>query len=379
MSSGLITPNHYYSPQTLSDEYSRLFSQSWSFVGLMLEHQNGEHQGIKLGSTSLIIQCDKQGRPRAFLNVCSHRHAQLCEQGLHRGPIRCPYHSWTYDREGIPAGIPQPQAFPEVVADKTAHRLKEFPCDVVGQFIFVRLSEAGPSLQEYLGPQYDFLLQASSGMNGLIDEFRLEVQANWKAVIENSLEGYHVPAVHNQTFMKAEGMERGHHAPVDHLANPLHSHIEHPADPEWLANFERKIVPKIGQWTWRFPHYTHHLIFPNLTVTSFLGYSFHIQRFEPSTVGITTVHSRTVSVGFTGQSPVGAKLIEQIYAEGKSFTERVFAEDANICRAVQRGLECAERLAVIGCGIEDRVLHFQRAYQRYMSSSAPVASTTTSA
>ena len=375
MCNGLLNPAQYREPQALADEHALIFARTWNFVGLLFEQEAGQHRGVKLGATSLIIQCDKQGRPRAFLNVCSHRHAQLCEQGVHRGPIRCPYHSWTYDREGIPAGIPQPQAFPEVIADKSAHRLKEFACETVGQFIFVRLSTDGPSLRDYLGPEYDFLLQASAGMNGLIDEFRQDVHANWKAVIENSLEGYHVPAVHNQTFMKAEGMERGHQAPVDTLQHPLHSSIEHPAAADWLATFDRKIAPRIGSWAWRFPHYTHHLIFPNLTVTSFLGYSFHIQRFEPSTVGSTTVHSRTVSVGFTGQSPVGAKMVEQIYAESKSFTERVFAEDAAICRAVQQGLECAERPAVIGNGIEDRVLHFQRAYQRCMNPTSPPSPT----
>ena len=363
---GLLHPDHYRNQQHLLHEHDSLFKQSWNFVGLLLEHQGGEHRGVRLGSTSLIIQCDKTGRPRAFLNVCSHRHAQLCEPGLHRGPIRCPYHSWTYDKEGIPASIPQPQAFPEVVADKSAHRLKEFACETAGQFIFVRLAADGPSLRDYLGAEYDFLLRASAGMSGLIDEFREDVEANWKAVIENSLEGYHVPAVHNKTFMKAEGMERGYQAPVNNLAHPLHSHIEHPAEADWLANFERRVAPKIGQWAWKFPHYTHHLIFPNLTVTSFLGYSFHIQRFEPTSAGVTTVHSRTVGVNFDQQTPVGARMIEQIYAESRDFTSRVFAEDAQISRAVQRGLESAERLAVIGEGIEDRVLHFQRAYQAWM-------------
>jgi phenylpropionate dioxygenase-like ring-hydroxylating dioxygenase large terminal subunit len=363
---GLIDPDFYRAPQHLSDEYGMLFSQTWSFVGLMLEHKDGSHRGVRIGTTSLIIQCDKSGKPRAFLNVCSHRHAQLCDTGLHRGPIRCPYHSWTYDCEGIPANIPQPQAFPEVVADRAAHRLKEFACEVAGQFIFVRLSEHGPGLREYLGEEYEFLLQASLGMCSVHDEFRLDVGANWKAVIENSLEGYHVPAVHNKTFMKVEGMERGHAAPVDHLEHALHSSITHPANPEWLANFEKRVEPKIGKWAWRFPYYTHHLIFPNLTITSFLGYSFHIQRFEPTAIDLTTVHSRTVGVNFENQSPVGKKMIEQIYAESKAFTDRVFSEDAVICKAVQQGLAQAERKAVIGAGIEARVSHFHHAYMQAM-------------
>ena len=367
---GLISPSFYRDSEHLLLEYEYLFHQSWSFVGLAFELEGLSHRGVKIGKTSVIIQQDKNGKPRAYLNVCSHRHSQICDAGLHKGALRCPYHGWVYDREGIPTGIPQPQAFPEVVADKSAHRLKEFACETAGEFIFVRLSDHGPSLEEYLGQEYAFLVQASSGMSNLLDEFRLDVDANWKAVIENSLEGYHVPAVHNQTFMKVEGMASGHQAPVDNLVHTLHSHILHPADPEWLANFERRVEPKLGKWAWRFPHYTHRLIFPNLTVTSFLGYSFHIQRFEPTAVDRTTVHSRTVGVNFENQSPVGAKMIEQIYADSKIFTDRVFTEDADICRSVQQGLNSAERLAVIGLGIEDRVLHFQRAYHSLMTEKA---------
>ncbi|MCB5208275.1 aromatic ring-hydroxylating oxygenase subunit alpha [Methylovorus mays] len=370
MTTGLILPDFYRNPAHLAHEYNALFKAAWNFVGMRFELEGGLHRGIKVADTDLLIQLDKSGKPRAYRNVCSHRHAQLCDQGLHHGPVRCPYHSWTYDREGIPVGIPQQQAFPEVVANPAAYRLQEFACEVAGQFIFVRLSENGPSLQDYLGEEFDFLCRASTGMTSVHDEFRQEVEANWKVVIENSLEGYHVPAVHNKTFMQVEGMQRGYEAPVDHLEHPLHSHIVHPADPEWLASFERRVEPKLGKWHWRFANYTHHLIFPNLTVTSFMGYSYHVQRFEPTAVDRTTVHSRSVGVGFEGQSAVGAKMLEQIYSDSKHFTERVFGEDGDICKAVQLGLNSAVNPAVIGNGIESRVAHFHRAYQAMLHAEA---------
>jgi phenylpropionate dioxygenase-like ring-hydroxylating dioxygenase large terminal subunit len=293
--------------------------------------------------------------------VCSHRHAQLCTAGLHTGPVRCPYHGWVYDREGVPVGIPRPEAFPAVVASPAAHRLTEFACEAVGEFIFVRLSAEGPSLLDYLGNEGEFLQRASQGMHGLLDEFRSDVAANWKVVIENSLEGYHVPAVHNQTFMQVEGMQQSAEAPVDHLEHPLHSHMDHPAEPQWLARFSRSIEPKIGAWSWRFPNYTHHHVFPNLTVTSFMGYSFHVQSFEPSAIDRCTVHSRTVATAFENQSVTGAKMMQRIHAEGHAFTHRVFEEDTAICARVMAGLQQAERKAVLADGLEDRVAHFQRA------------------
>jgi phenylpropionate dioxygenase-like ring-hydroxylating dioxygenase large terminal subunit len=359
---GLIPPSDYTSKQNLADEYKTLFYTNWNFVGLKLELEGGKHRGVKVAEVEIIIQLDKNGKPRAYRNVCSHRHAKLCEQGAHDGPVRCPYHSWLYNEEGLPIGIPQQQAFPDVVANPTNFRLDEFNCESAGEFIFVRLSEQGVSLKEYLGSEYDFLLKASKGMSHVHDEFRQDVEANWKVVIENSLEGYHVPAVHNKTFMKVEGMQSGYDAPVDHLEHPLHSSITHPAAPEWFANFERRTAPKLGQWDWKFPHYTHHLIFPNLTVTSFLGYSYHIQRFEPTETNITTVHSRAMAMRFDHQTPVGERMISQIYADSQAFTARVFAEDGAICKMVQQGLNSALNPAIIGLGIEARVAHFHQAY-----------------
>jgi phenylpropionate dioxygenase-like ring-hydroxylating dioxygenase large terminal subunit len=361
---GLIAPAAYRDPALHAQELATLFARQWIFVGLLSELQGLSHRGVKVGARELLIQRDKHGVPRAFLNVCSHRHAQLCKEGLHAGPVRCPYHGWVYSRDGVPVGIPQPKAFPAVVANPQAFSLTEFACESAGEFIFVRLAPTGPSLRAQLGAQFEFLERASASMAGVVDEFRRAVPANWKILIENSLEGYHVPAVHNQTFMQAESMklEEGE-PPVDHLDDPLHSHMDHPAAPAWLARFARSTEPKIGSWAWRFPHYTHHFIFPNLTVTSFMGYSFHIQQFEPTESAVTTIHSRTVGVSFSGQNPVGAKMIERIYADGHAFTAKLFDEDSAICERVQRGLNQAERLAVIGLGIEARVAHFHRAYQ----------------
>ena len=357
----MISPHQYTDPQCHGTEIAELFSNAWVFVGLRLELKEVSHQGVRVGGTNLLLQCDSRGTPRAYLNVCSHRHAQLCEPGKHAGAVRCPYHGWVYDREGVPVGIPQKQAFPQVVANPKAFKLTEFACEAAGQFIFVRLAAEGASLHDYLGNQYDFLVRASVGMADVQDEFRKDVAANWKVVIENSLEGYHVPNVHASTLMQADGMGREEAAPQFFLQNPLHSHLEHAANPGWVKRFDR-MGSKIGQWPWRFEHYTHHLIFPNLTVTSFMGYSFHVQVFEPTAVNLTTIHSRTVGVEFTNATAVGAKMMEHSYAEGHAFTRKVFNEDAAICSKVQAGVKTAMRLAVLADGLEDRVRHFQNAY-----------------
>ena len=357
-----VAPDWYRSPIHFEGrEREAIFSECWVFVGMTSELSNGQCLCCSVGSTSIVVQRDSSEKPRAFLNVCSHRQAQLCEPGLHSGPLRCPYHGWVYDRSGIPVGIPQKRAFPQVVAEPTRYRLTEFACDAAGQFVFVRLSSAGPSLRDYLGSQHDFLTKISDGMATKLDEFRKDISANWKILIENSLEGYHVPAVHSNTFMEIDGMDRAPSAPKFFFQDALHSHLEHDADSGWLQRFAR-VEAKIGKWPCRFEHYTHHFVFPNLTVTSFMGYSFHIQSFEPTAVDRTTVHSRTMGVELQDSSAVGKKMLEQIHADGHAFTRKVFEEDAGICQKVQAGIRNAVRPPVLGNQIEDRVAHFQRAY-----------------
>ena len=129
---GLIPPRAYVAPGHLEREYAELFRPSWLFAGLMLEFHDGKYQGVLLGDIAVLLQCDDSGRPRAFLNVCSHRHTRLCEPGIHSGKVRCPYHSWVYNREGVPVGIPSKHAFPEVLAEPERYRLREFECEAVG-------------------------------------------------------------------------------------------------------------------------------------------------------------------------------------------------------------------------------------------------------
>jgi phenylpropionate dioxygenase-like ring-hydroxylating dioxygenase large terminal subunit len=357
----MIPAINYISPQRHQDELNTIFSKNWIFVGLKLELKGLCHLGVRIGERELVVQLDAEFKPRAYRNVCSHRLSRLCKEGLHTGPVRCPYHGWVYDRQGIPIGIPSKASFPEVIANPLQFRLHEYSCEMVGEFIFIRIATEGLSLQASLGQEYDFLLKVSRSMSHITDSFESTVEANWKVVIENALEGYHVPAVHSQTLMQSEGMGREETLPVFFMDDDLHSNLEHAADSNWLRRFTRT-EKQIGQWPWRFEHYTHHHVFPNLTITSFMGYSFHIQLFQPKSHETTIVRSQTLGVTFKNTSVMGEKMLEKIYEDGNIFTRHIFSEDATICKEVQAGLRQAERLPVFGNHIEDRVKHFQSAY-----------------
>ena len=355
-------PPHYLDPANFQAERRALFGAVWIFACMRSELSNdGDFVRLALAGSELVMR-NSRGTIRAFANVCSHRHSRLCLEARGNGPMRCPYHGWVYSHEGIPVGIPLKDQFPQVLADPAAFRLQEHATDSVGDFIFVRMAAEGVGLAEYLGTTAStFLACVSSGAGALLDEYEKDVPANWKIVVENSLEGYHVPVVHSRTLGAADGMAAGYEAVVEDLASPRHSSMTKRAEAGWLTKWAR-MSRAIGDWPFRFDHYVHYLIFPNLTITSFLGYSFHVQRFDPLDHRSTRVRSRILSSRFAGQTETGRRMLGKMHADGIDFTHRVFAEDLGVCEAVQSGMSQARHPALLAADYERRVLHFQQAY-----------------
>lgn len=358
----ILEPKHYVDQDIFSAEQKGLFSRYWLFACLQQEVKNdGDFMRLDMAGRDIILRNNK-GKLHAFANACSHRHARLCAGTRGHGPIRCPYHGWVYNGNGVPVGIPHKEQFPLVLANPEAFRLTEFETGAVGQFVFVRFSQQGPTLESYLGEHATNVLRnISDAAESLIDEFTSEVPANWKVVIENSLEGYHVPMVHSRTLGAADGMAGGYQGVEEFFDSPFHSYVIKPAAPDWLQKWKRK-SRHIGTHPFHFDHYFHYLLFPNLTVTSFLGYSFHVQRFDPVNHRATRVHSRILTSKFENQTEMGRKMMEHIHQEGISFTHQVFFEDEGVCKAVQAGLEQSSHIAVLADDHERRIAHFQKTY-----------------
>ena len=67
MAVGLLSPQLYVDSQHHAKELQGLFRESWLFAVLMLELQRVSHIGVRLGGVDVLLQCDKEGKPRAFL------------------------------------------------------------------------------------------------------------------------------------------------------------------------------------------------------------------------------------------------------------------------------------------------------------------------
>jgi Rieske 2Fe-2S family protein len=194
---GFGMPRALYFDQGLyAAEMSKIWHKGWLFAGFEVEIPNaGDFVTLTVaGSPVLLIRGD-DGRARAFHNVCRHRGSQICrtDQG-HVRALVCPYHSWTYSRQG------------DLVAchgmhdgvDKSSLGLRPLHVETCAGLVYVSLA-ATPLPFDRFRSRFEI-----AGTPQGFDRARVahvvdyEVEANWKLVWENNRECYHCTPRHPQ-------------------------------------------------------------------------------------------------------------------------------------------------------------------------------------
>jgi choline monooxygenase len=136
----------------------------------------------------------------AHLNVCRHRGSRLVTGPEPAGKaIRCPYHGWTYHLDGKLVGAPEGKTIP--CLDRPSLGLFPVRVETYLGFVFVNLDAQARPLGEMLvglAEKVGHYLGADLRPVGSyrIFEDRERQDANWKVVVDNYLEGYHVPVAH---------------------------------------------------------------------------------------------------------------------------------------------------------------------------------------
>jgi len=144
----------------------------------------------------VIVVRGRDGRARAFFNVCRHRGTRLCEepQGRFAGGIQCPYHAWTYGLDGALLGAPHMADVPWF--DKGEHPLVGAPLSEWEGFLFLNLSPDAAPLSQSLGPLAGRFARWSLPRLKGARSIAYDVRANWKLIFQNFSECYHCPPVH---------------------------------------------------------------------------------------------------------------------------------------------------------------------------------------
>ena len=186
-------------------ECDTVLSNGWLFVGFVHEFKKvGDVQPIFIAGKPILIIKNENEEIKAFHNVCSHRCLKLVNEKKNIGKlIRCPYHAWSYDLQGNLKAAPhiggtnnhKPKGF-----NFKEHGLKPIRIHIWNDWIFINLNGKAKKFIEYAKPLFSKFKDLD--FNKLKYTATLDfgkINTNWKFLIENFIEPYHVQFVHKTT------------------------------------------------------------------------------------------------------------------------------------------------------------------------------------
>jgi p-cumate 2,3-dioxygenase subunit alpha len=193
-------------PAILSREQATIFARCWIYVGHESEVRvPGDFVTRTVTGRPIIFLRDANGQFRVFYNTCLHQGSMVCRVPRGRAStLRCFFHGWTYDTCGQLIGGTGQGAYSGLF-DMESRGLAEPPkVDAYRGFVFMNLDKAAGSLRDYLGRAADYLdliVDASAvGVEVVPGSHRYSTRANWKMLVMNSIDGYHVATTHATYF-----------------------------------------------------------------------------------------------------------------------------------------------------------------------------------
>jgi phenylpropionate dioxygenase-like ring-hydroxylating dioxygenase large terminal subunit len=258
------------------------------------------------------------------------------------------------------------EAMEGVCRDK--ERVRPLQIDRCGALVFARVAQdGGPTLTQHLAPYGERLATMSANCLNPQAPVGIAFQANWKALVENTMDDFHGSTVHPDTIHPAVHPDWQSHLVTErHGAN---------SDSRWLladgtAGWWAKLDAKLRMC--RFaeePFYRHTFIFPNFYLATFYGATVIPHRVDPVApdasvlrwqLFLPTTRLETAREQAFHRS-TAAYLIES--------ASTVIAEDRPVCEAVQQGRPGIADLPHV-TGIygrrERRILDFHQAMLRQL-------------
>jgi p-cumate 2,3-dioxygenase alpha subunit len=224
----------FVSRDVLEQEQRDIFDRCWIYAGHGSEIRNpGDFRTRWVAGRPIIFCRDRAGTPRALINSCRHRGAIVCRE--REGSARqfyCIYHGWAYNTDGTIKAIPGDDAYGPAF-DKSKLGLVEAPrLEHYKDFYFLNFDRDAVDLKTYLAGAKDYIDlvvdQSPSGRMEIISGTQeYDIKANWKLLVENSVDDYHLVSTHSTWlgYMRNSGVNvtpaKGHLLPTRGLGKDL--------------------------------------------------------------------------------------------------------------------------------------------------------------
>ncbi len=194
-----LPPGFFTSSAFFALEQEHLFRREWVCLGHESDiPEPGDYITGELAGEPLIVCRDGDRQVRVLSNVCRHRGNILLQGTGNKRTFVCSYHAWSYGLDGRVKSAPHMDKVAGF--DKAACRLPVFASEVWRGFVFVNLADRAEPLAKRLG-----------ALEALIENYGIERRkavlveeeswaANWKCLVENFMEAYHLSPMHPKTL-----------------------------------------------------------------------------------------------------------------------------------------------------------------------------------
>lgn len=298
----------YGCPEAWARERSAVFGKAWLFLGHEAEApETGDWIATDIAGHRLLAVRGKDGTLRAFHNVCRHRAGPLVTgaRGHCEGELVCAYHGWRYALDGrlrAATGFGAAEGF-----DPREFGLLALRLEIWRGLVFATMDADATPLAEFVAPLERLLTERGLHISPPQVRRTHDLACDWKVYAENYLEGYHIDAVH-PLLAEELGPQADYRIRID--GDLVVQQAEGVKD-----------GPQAGVWGW---------LWPNLGINVYRD-SAMIERMTP--VGPGRVR---LDYLFLGDDRPEA--LSEILAA----SDRLTAEDAAICEAVQANLSAGQ-------------------------------------
>ena len=186
----------YSSPDQFAHEASTVLRRGWHCLGRCDEiPRAGDFFTAQLLNEPLIVVRQADGEIAVLANVCRHRGMPLAEGKGNTKRFVCSYHAWAYDLDGA---LMRAARMKNAGFDAASCGLHRYNMQLWKGFIYVNLDGNAPKFHH---PALDNLLANYESETFCLAHVAEEVwNTNWKCLVENFMEGYHLSVVHPETL-----------------------------------------------------------------------------------------------------------------------------------------------------------------------------------
>lgn len=194
----------YHDPAVLEREKHVIFGRDWLCIGRAEEiAEPGDYKTYRLVEQPVLLCRKADGGIAAYSNTCLHRGVEIASGSGNATEFACPYHGWLYDLEGklLGAGhMRDTEGF-----DAKNCRLPTLPCETFQGWVFVSLNAKPEPFDRYIAEFARNFGYLDMGPMKLGIRREIPLKCNWKLMVENFIDFYHIGVLHRDTigrFMK---------------------------------------------------------------------------------------------------------------------------------------------------------------------------------